>query len=97
MGDTNLDGEFNSRDLVRVFQVGEYEDKVLGNSTWATGDWNADADFTSGDLIAAFQDGGYEAGPRAATIAVPEPTSLAMLLTGLVGVMTVSTIRRSPR
>ena len=29
-GDANLDGVFNSQDLVAVFQVGEYEDDVLG-------------------------------------------------------------------
>ncbi|MEZ6116064.1 MAG: hypothetical protein R3C28_05765 [Pirellulaceae bacterium] len=32
VGDVNLDGKFNSTDLVRIFQAGEYEDGVVGNS-----------------------------------------------------------------
>ncbi len=80
-GDANLDGEFNSRDLVDVFVAGTYEDLVPRNSTWATGDWNADGDFTSSDLVTAFQSGGYERGPRTAVTseAVPEPAGLAWL------------------
>ncbi|MCA9196530.1 MAG: pentapeptide repeat-containing protein [Planctomycetales bacterium] len=71
-GDADLDGEFNSDDLMTVFQAGQYEDAIDGNSTWQSGDWNADGDFTSADLVVAFQDGGYDAGTRAATFAVPE-------------------------
>ena len=38
-GDANLDGFFNSTDMVEVFQSGEYEDDLEGNSGWcaATG------------------------------------------------------------
>lgn len=79
-GDSNLDGEFNSRDLTLVFQAAEYEDDIDGNSTWAEGDWNGDGDFTSRDLVFAFQDDGYEKGPR--VTAVPEPRGL--LLVGFV-------------
>ena len=61
-GDANLDGEFNSGDLVAVFQAGEYEDVEEYNSGWATGDWNGDGVFDSSDLVVAFQDGGYEKG-----------------------------------
>jgi hypothetical protein len=71
-GDSNLDGEFSSADLVTIFQAGQYEDEVAANSTWATGDWNGDAEFTSRDLVVAFQGGGYEGGPRAAH-SIPEP------------------------
>lgn len=80
-GDANLDGEFNSRDLVDVFVAGTYEDLIPRNSTWETGDWNADGDFTSSDLVTAFQSGGYERGPRTAVAseAVPEPAGLAWL------------------
>ncbi|MCA9216345.1 MAG: dockerin type I repeat-containing protein, partial [Planctomycetales bacterium] len=39
-GDSNLDGQFNSSDLVTVFAAGEYEDGIARNSTWAEGDWN---------------------------------------------------------
>ncbi|MCA9168661.1 MAG: pentapeptide repeat-containing protein, partial [Planctomycetales bacterium] len=86
-GDANLDGGFNSSDLVIIFQAGEYEDEVENNSTWATGDWNADGDFTTSDLVVAFQDGGYEQGPRAALSAVPEPNGLLSLLIGLMGLL----------
>lgn len=80
-GDANLDGQFNSTDFVAVFQIGEYEDAANGNSGWADGDWNGDGDFNSSDFVAAFQGGGFEAGPRAATAAVPEPASmLGMIL-----------------
>ena len=72
-GDANLDGEFNSRDLVLIFQAGEFEDDVIGNSTWATGDWDGNSDFNSGDFVVAFQAGGYEVGQRAAAFSVPEP------------------------
>ena len=81
-GDSNLDGEFSSADIVAVFQIGEYEDQVPSNSTWAEGDWNGDGDFTSGDIVTAFQRGGYEQGPRSATAAVPEPCGGALLLLG---------------
>ena len=63
-GDANLDGIFNSRDFVKVFQVGEYEDGVADNSTWAEGDWNGDGEFTSSDMVVAFQKGGYVAASR---------------------------------
>jgi hypothetical protein len=79
-GDANLDGQFNTVDLVEVLAAGEYEDEVLYNSRWATGDWNADGEFTSSDLVSALADGGYEQGPRAATMAVPEPKARALML-----------------
>jgi hypothetical protein len=50
IGDANLDGEFNSSDLLHVFQTGQYEDVENGNSNWSTGDWNTDGDFASADL-----------------------------------------------
>ena len=74
-GDANLDGEFNSSDFVEVFLAGQYEDDLVGNSTWATGDWNGDSEFDSGDFIIAFQDGGFEQGPKANLSSVPEPNS----------------------
>ena len=91
-GDANLDGEFNSADLISVFQAGEYEDEIEGNSTWATGNWNADGEFTTGDLTMAFQDGGYEQGPRQSVSAVPE-LSTALLCT-IAAAFTVSVTRR---
>jgi hypothetical protein len=81
-GDANLDGQFNSSDLVIVFEAGQYEDGIAGNSSWATGDWTGDAEFGTSDQVLAFQDGGYEQGPRGAR-AVPEPTSAWLLVAGL--------------
>ena len=78
-GDADLNGEFNSGDFVAVFQAGEYEDGVAGNSSWSTGDWDGNADFDSGDFVVAFQAGGFEQGPRAAVPAVPEPASWVLL------------------
>ena len=83
-GDADLDGEFNSGDLVAVFAAGEYEDTIPSNSTWSTGDWNGDHDFTSGDLVVAFADGGYEQGPRQDVNAVPEPSAMLLILTAFV-------------
>lgn len=80
LGDANLDGTFDSSDMVSVFQRGHYEDAESLNSGWGDGDWNADGDFTSGDLVTAFQDGGYESGER--PVALPEPSlsTLGLLL-----------------
>ena len=83
-GDSNLDGEFNSGDLVSVFQRGQYEDAIVGNSGWSDGDWNGDGEFDSADFVLAFQSAAYESGPRAA-VSVPEPTALALAWIGLVG------------
>ena len=81
-GDANLDGEFNSLDIVAVFQTGKYEDAEPLNADWASGDWDHDQDFTTSDLVAAFQDGGYEQGPRSAIRAsvVPEPVGGMLML-----------------
>ncbi len=83
IGDANLDGEFNSNDLVEVFQAGKYETGEV--VVWSQGDWNSDHVFDSSDLIAAFQDGGYEAGPRATAVAVPEPACGSLLMIGIIG------------
>jgi hypothetical protein len=64
-GDSNLDGRFNSSDLVTVFAEGQYEDDVDGNSGWIAGDWNGDGDFTTSDLVFVFGRGGYEQGRTA--------------------------------
>jgi len=60
IGDANLDGRFNSNDLVYVFQQGHYNDRVPSNSTWTTGDWNCDLEFDSADWVAALQRSRYE-------------------------------------
>ena len=78
IGDTNLDGEFNSGDLIEVFQAGKYELDVEAN--WAEGDWTGDGRFGTEDLTAAFQDGGYERGPRGPVANVPEPNASVLML-----------------
>jgi hypothetical protein len=84
-GDANLDGQFDSGDLVAVFVAAEYEDAIADNSTWAEGDWNGDCDFDTSDLILAFQKGAYERGIRAAVQAVPEGTGLMIPLLIFIG------------
>lgn len=42
-----------------VFQQGEYEDRITGNSTFEDGDWNGDGEFDSADLVLAFQRGDF--------------------------------------
>jgi hypothetical protein len=80
IGDADLNGEFNSSDLISVLASGTYENNV--DSVWTTGDFNGDGRTNSADLVAALADGGYESGPRAAVAAVPEPASVALLLIG---------------
>lgn len=63
-GDANLDGSFDTLDLVKVLQVGEYEDDLAGNSMWSDGDWNGDGDFGTADLVVALQEGTYETEPQ---------------------------------
>jgi hypothetical protein len=80
LGDANLDGQFNSSDLVSVLASGTYE--TGADSVWGTGDFNGDGLTTSGDLVTALAGGGYEMGPRAAVAAVPEPAGCTLLLLG---------------
>ena len=92
-GDSNLDGEFNSSDLVAVFGSGEYDDDVELNSTWTEGDWDGNGEFNSRDLVIAFQDGGYEVGPRDVIKSVPEATNKNVLF-AIVVLGTVTRIGR---
>ena len=78
MGDSDLNGVFDSSDFVIVFGEGKYE--TGEPATWGQGDWNGDMLFDSGDFVTAFGSGGYEmgeqpGGPNPVTAAVPEPSS----------------------
>jgi hypothetical protein len=76
IGDANVDGEFNSTDLVVLFSAGKYENAQA--AVWTEGDFNGDGVFTTSDLVDALQDGGYEQGPVGAVSAVPEPSSMVL-------------------
>ena len=78
VGDSNLDGEFNSTDFVVVFTPALYE---TGNAAqWETGDWDGDGVFNSSDFVAAFVDGGYEKGPVPVVAnQIPEPSGLILV------------------
>jgi hypothetical protein len=85
-GDANLDGVFNSSDLIIVSSAGKYEQDL--DAGWAEGDWTGDGRFSTDDMMRAFQDGGYEQGPRMSVQSVPEPT-LAALGLGAMAVLTL--------
>ena len=90
VGDSDLNGVFDSGDFVKVFSAGQYEDDIAGNSTWETGDWNGDTEFDSGDFVAAFSAGGYDKGPRPVN-AVPEPSGIAILIVGCLALLRART------
>jgi hypothetical protein len=58
-GDSNLDGVFNSKDLIQILIAGEYEDDVPDNSDWIEGDWDNSGDFDSADFVYALANGKY--------------------------------------
>jgi hypothetical protein len=57
--DVNLDGVFDSADLVQIFQAGKYETDQT--ALWSAGDFNSDGRFDSADLVVALQSG-YQGG-----------------------------------
>ena len=61
-GDADLDGEFNSTDLITAFTAAKYERGTYAR--WSEGDWNGDSRFTAGDFVVAFSDLGGRPGPR---------------------------------
>ena len=77
-GDAQLDGIFDSNDLVEVLQAGQYNDGFANNSTWTTGDWNCDGEFDSEDIVAAFISGRYVADAPPAVHRVSPPPSFAV-------------------
>ncbi|MCA9200874.1 MAG: hypothetical protein KDA87_25220, partial [Planctomycetales bacterium] len=94
LGDSNHDGEFNSSDLVQVFQAGKYEDATAGNAAWEDGDWNGDGDFNTSDLVHVFQAATY------VFEALSEPTSSGpgqRLVSGLDPSWTAMVISNDPK
>lgn len=84
VGDVNLDGVFNSADLILLFQTSEYESGKP--ATWVTGDWNGDCKFDSSDLLLAFQEGCYDAeSSHVLASVVPEPNGLVPTLMSCLG------------
>jgi hypothetical protein len=83
-GDVNLDGAFNSTDLVLLFQTRQYEDLFSDNSSWTSGDWNCDGDFTTRDFVLAFMAGGYS-GEVPATIRLADVAAAQHRLFDLAG------------
>ena len=81
IGDVNLDGRFDSQDIVLVFQAAEYEDDKENNSSWYEGDWNCDGEFDSSDLVEAFKNGGFtfEARPKLAAAAIHYLTDMEVI------------------
>jgi hypothetical protein len=77
-GDADLDGEFDSTDLIHVFAVGKYETGEPAG--WEDGDWTGDGVFDSSDMVFVFANGGYEEGHKSAVKAVPEPTGSFWLI-----------------
>jgi hypothetical protein len=58
-GDLDLDGVFDSSDLV-LMQYHGYEDDPDEKSTWITGDFNGDRDHTTEDIVLVMQHSVYE-------------------------------------
>lgn len=78
IGDSNLDGAFDSSDLVTAFIAGKYELDI--NADWTEGDWSNDRRFDSNDFVFALTHGAYG---DTAVAAVPEPSTLWLLAIGL--------------
>ncbi len=57
-GDANLDGRFDTTDLLAVFTAGRFENGET--ASWHDGDWNFDGLFDSNDLLDGLKQGGYE-------------------------------------
>ena len=91
VGDANLDGEFNRRDLIELLQAGTFGLDV--EAGWAEGDWTGDGRFDRSDIVLALQDGGYGRGGLAAINAIPEPSCALLLLVGVIGILRL----RQPR
>lgn len=95
LADVNLDGQFDSSDLVKVFEAGKYETDQ--KAVWTEGDWNFDNRFEAGDIVAAFVEGGFEKEPRQEVVAVPESISVLPLIVVALMMLRVMRHRRDSR
>ena len=84
-GDANINGSFNSEDLVKIMNAGRYDNGQL--ATWQEGDFNSNDLFTSEDLVHAFTHGRYRAPRRA--VPVPESSGDALFLLASMSLFTV--------
>jgi hypothetical protein len=97
-GDANQNLEFNFDDIFQVLARGKYE--TGQPATWGEGDWDGapggspgnpptgSGQFDFDDIFASLVTGNYETGPYAAgggTSAVPEPSTLILVVVGLLG------------
>ncbi|MCA9198674.1 MAG: VCBS repeat-containing protein, partial [Planctomycetales bacterium] len=85
-GDVDVNGVFDSADLVRLFQAGKYGDPAaLGSTLYSEGDWNLDGRFDSSDLVLAFQFGNYttDASPAAVGQMAARPLTSSLTKTEL--------------
>ena len=62
-GDANLDGVFDSTDLVQIFAEAKFAPTAANGAefaSWSQGDWDGDGVFGTSDLVLAFQLGKFE-------------------------------------
>lgn len=57
-GDITFDGNFDSQDLVRMFEIAKYETDAM-DAVWTDGDFNCDGTVSTADLVLAFMSGAY--------------------------------------
>ena len=95
LGDINLDGKFDSTDLIRLLSGNEwgpgYEwsreaEPPYSFVTYFNGDINNDGYFDSLDIIALFKAGTY-VGAENANVIVPEPTGIMLAVFALVAML----------
>ena len=83
-GDANLDGAVNASDLN---EIGVHW-RATGDFGWARGDFDASGTIDAADLnaLGAHWNNGLSDG-RGLSVAVPEPSTIASILVGLIGVL----------
>ena len=79
-GDTNLDGSVNGTDLNAVLSYYNQSSQI-----WNHGDFNYDGSVNGTDLNTVLSN--YNQSLPASTAAVPEPSTLLLMVLGLVGLL----------